>query len=344
MSPVGPRLRTLLLLAVVGTLGALAGVSRADDAPAKAEQARRALTADALLSAWLAAEGTDRVALRAEIERRGVVLIRPLRARAKSAAPVAARAATRLALRLEEAFHRSRIPYDMVYIPAGSLEVPRARGTPGPSGLRVRVRAFYMDRTEVTVGKWNAWVRTYADGQLEGLPRQAPFKPRSRWADTEPMREVHWREAKAFATVFRKGRLPEAAEFERAVRGSGVTTWPWGTLDIRGRANLRGFGHGRIEDVGSYPRGASPFGVLDLVGNVAEWSATTRPGGSSPISVRPYAFGGSFQSRTDPGLVWRRPPRGGGVDDQLARRGSIGLRVVKDVPPLPEDAKDAKDE
>jgi formylglycine-generating enzyme required for sulfatase activity len=336
-----------LVLACVGMLGPLCGggVLADDDAggaPTEQESARRALEAKALVSRWLSSQGVERVSLRREIERRGAPLIHPLRAhaRAHAADPVAVRAATRLALHLEQAFHRCHIPPGMVYIPAGSLEVPRTRGPPGPSGRRVQVRAFYMDHTEVTVGAWRAWVRAYADGQLEGLPRQPPVKPRPEWADDEPMRNVHWREATAFATVFRKGRLPEAAEFERAVRGSGVMTWPWGTLDVRGRANLRGFGHGSIEPVGSYPRGSSPFGVLDLVGNVAEWSATTRRGGSSPLSVRPYAFGGSFQSRLDAGLVWRRPPRGGGVDDQLARRASIGLRVVKDVPALPEDAKD----
>ena len=334
------RSACLLFGLVLALAGGASGEDDPTPTPGEGDPALAKLGDEDLVERWFAADGKARVALRVEIERRGAVLITALRARAKRAPSATARAAERLALRVEQAFHKHHTPPGMVYIPAGSLEVPRMRGTPGPSGTRTQVGAFYIDRTEVTVGAWRAWVRAYADGKLEGRPRQPPAKPRTEWADDEPMREVHWREAKAFATVFRKGRLPTAAEFERAVRGSGVTTWPWGTLDMQGRANLRGFGHGRVEAVGSYPRGASPFGVLDLVGNVAEWSATTRPGGSSPVSVRPYAFGGSFQSRVDPGIVWRRPPRGGGVDDQLARRSSIGLRVVKDVPPLPTPAED----
>ena len=334
-----PRLWLLLALACVALVGGPVVVAFGEDGP-PADGVLRTLDATALVDRWIAASGTTRVPLQAEIERRGAAIIHLLRTRSARAAPATARVAARLALRLEQAFHRCHVPPGMVYVPAGSVEVPRTRGTPGPSGRRVQVRPFYMDRTEVTVGAWRAWVRAYADGQLEGLPTQAPTKPSRGWPDDEPMRSVHWREAGAFARVFRKGRLPTAAEFERALRGSGVTTWPWGTLDMRGRANLRGFGHGRVEPVGSYPRGASPFGVLDLVGNVAEWSATTRPGGSSPISIRPHALGGSYGDRVHPGIVWRRPPRRGQVDDQLARRGSIGFRVVKDVPPLPAAAEE----
>jgi len=53
-------------------------------------------------------------------------------------------------------FHRAHVPDGMVYIPAGHLEIPRKKRPWGPSGKRQWVRAFYLDRHEVTVEAWRA--------------------------------------------------------------------------------------------------------------------------------------------------------------------------------------------
>lgn len=141
---------------------------------------------------------------------------------------------------------------------------------------RVWTDGYGIDRTEVTNGAWRRCV---------GAGRCAP----SRIADEDarlsgprmPVTGVTWEEAAAFcATV--GGRLPTEAEWERAARGPRRHRFPWGRLYNRGLAN-----HGRSPQgpddgdgftlaapVGSFPAGASAYGLLDVAGNAWEWTAS----------------------------------------------------------------------
>lgn len=287
---------------------------------------------EALVARWLRADADGRPALERTLRQRGVHAVRALEqgAAGDGIAACDRERLERIARDLREAWHRARCPDGMAYVPAGRIEVPRAKRPWGPSGETTAVEAFYVDRHEVSVGAWRAWVQP----QLEALgtgPRRRLHEPDPETPAAVPVTGVTWAEAKAFAAA-RDGRLPTAPEYERAIRGAGVATWPWGSEPPTGRANLRGYGPDALVAVGSYPDGRSPFGVFDLVGNAAEWSATTIDGGLSPLSIRPLVLGGSFRDVADPRLTWRGTRSRA---DARSRRAWIGFRVVRDVPPLP---------
>jgi sulfatase modifying factor 1 len=139
---------------------------------------------------------------------------------------------------------------------------------------RVLLGAFALDRTEVTEG---AYARCVEAG---GCPSIA-LGPESSSDDARslPMVGVTWYEARTFCG-WARGRLPTEAEWERAARGRDGRSFPWGNqLNPRlanlgapsasCRSILDGFEY--RAPVGSFLDGASPDGLLDLAGNVAEW-------------------------------------------------------------------------
>jgi len=108
-----------------------------------------------------------------------------------------------------------------------------------------------------------------------------------------PVSGVAWADAVAFCAWFGEAhgepvRLPTETEWERAARGDDAREYPWGSGFDPARANLRDHGAGGPIPVGSLPTGASPFGVLDLAGNVDEWTSTTYapyPGAPADVPV-----------------------------------------------------------
>jgi formylglycine-generating enzyme required for sulfatase activity len=95
----------------------------------------------------------------------------------------------------------------------------------------------------------------------------------------QPVLCIHWDEAVAYCRWLsaRTGhlfRLPTEAEWEKAARGTDGQLYPWGnTWDSR-RCNSKEAGLECTTPVDSYPDGASPYGVLDMAGNVREWCST----------------------------------------------------------------------
>ncbi len=310
----------LLLLLVVAPL------------PSAAEDAPKPPDPKALVAAWLAVKPAGRAAAARTLRALGASTAPALRAaRGKAEGATAKRVAAMLAI-IQEDFERAHTPKGMIYIPAGPLEVPRASSPWGPSGTRRMVKAFYIDRTEVTVARWRRWLAVL-EAQEENLPMKFGLRRPPEATDGRlPVTRVRHVGALKFARE-NGGRLPQSYEYERAVRGSGLSTYPWGNAMRKRCANLRDHGPGQLVPVGSYPQGASPFGVLDLVGNAAEWSATEVKQGRSGR----YALfhGGSYTSAPDPALTWR------GLDRMRARIGTrerqpwLGLRLVKTPPRLP---------
>jgi formylglycine-generating enzyme required for sulfatase activity len=132
----------------------------------------------------------------------------------------------------------------------------------------VVVRGFAVSRTPVTVGAWRRFALETSS------TRHAGEEP-----EDHPIDGVTWAEANLFcswlsAKLVLSVQLPSEAQWERAARGDDDREYPWGNRYVTGRGNLADLDHGRTLRVGSFPSGASPFGILDLVGNVDEWTST----------------------------------------------------------------------
>jgi sulfatase modifying factor 1 len=198
---------------------------------------------------------------------------------------------------------------------------------------RVRVAGFWISRTEVTVTEYARCVagrrcaRAGFDGGAQRFER--PSFPVSLVSYDDAARYCAWR----------GGRLPTEAEFERAARGAARRAYPWGTS-----YNARTSNHGRLgvdptdgsdgfvelAPVGSFPDGATPEGVLDLAGNVAEWTADLfTPGYGLPPTGERAVRGGDFESAA----AWLRGAARTGKAPET-REPTLGFRCVWQAPPL----------
>jgi serine/threonine protein kinase len=200
------------------------------------------------------------------------------------------------------AFPQVAAPEGMVYVLGGVLRVGRDSG--GEENERpahvVTVKPFFLDRAEVT----NEQYQKFIDNAGYTAPPSWQGNRFPEGADQLPVTDVTWEDALAYAKWAGK-RLPTEEEWEFAARGPEGRIYPWGDEWIEGAANVAATEGEKkqIAPVGQYPSGASPFGILDLAGNVWEWTSSEYkeyPGGK--ISL-PAGFlnlkvirGGSYES------------------------------------------------
>jgi formylglycine-generating enzyme required for sulfatase activity len=143
----------------------------------------------------------------------------------------------------------------------------------------VTVEGFWLDIDEVTVRDYQQCIaagvcRAYRD--QFGLPGSRFDETRFRQPN-QPVSGISWDDANTYCE-FRGKRLPREAEWERAARGDDGRVYPWGDIvpdsAVHGCfARALGTANGTTCAVGSYPRGAGPYGHHDLSGNVWEWMA-----------------------------------------------------------------------
>lgn len=168
----------------------------------------------------------------------------------------------------------------------------------------VELSPYDLDRTEVTVEDYDRCVSAGACA-APGFSRTDPRFARPRL----PVTHVSFDDARSYC-AFAGGRLPTEAEFELAARGPEGRRYPWGRLWNTHLANHGALavdatdardGFAGLAEVGSFPDGATPQGILDLAGNVEEWV-------SDFFLVDGDGFGYSGAKEIDP----KGPPTGTG--------------------------------
>jgi formylglycine-generating enzyme required for sulfatase activity len=129
---------------------------------------------------------------------------------------------------------------------------------------QVYLDAFYIDKFEVTQGEYDECVRA---GQCKDNEKNSGFT-----GARQPVVGVDWNDAKNYCEWAGK-RLPTEAEWEKAARGTDGRVYPWGNQTPSCSLTNLSECEGKTWEVGSNTAGASPYGALDLAGNVWEWVA-----------------------------------------------------------------------
>ena len=140
----------------------------------------------------------------------------------------------------------------------------------------VYVQGFFIDKHEVTIQRWKTFVEATGWKPKEGEPPRTWVGPEMKTEQAQlPIAQVTWRAAQEYSNWAGK-QLPTEAMWEKAARGTDARWYPWGNEKpdpkIHGVLSLDKALPGP-QPVGSFPKGASPYGALDMAGNVYEWTS-----------------------------------------------------------------------
>lgn len=227
----------------------------------------------------------------------------------------------------------SPIHLELVRIPAGEFlmgsdpQLDQSAVANEQPQHRVNLAEYYIGKYPITVAQ-------YADfaGAVGRKVSEAPGR-----AD-HPVTEVSWDDAVAFCRWLsersgRAFRLPSEAEWEKAARGTDGWIYPWGNQKPDGTLCNYGVLRGATTPVSRYPAGASPYGALDMAGNVWEWTSSL---------FKPYPYRAE-DGREDQKVREARVLRGGAFYDDArnvrcacryrnlpdGRNWDLGFRVVE---------------
>jgi formylglycine-generating enzyme required for sulfatase activity len=229
---------------------------------------------------------------------------------------------------------------DMVYIQGGTFQIGRDDGPDNEKPAHSEtVKPFNMDKTEVTNAQYAEFVQATKYPAPTNEQGEKPYwKP---WAGDKPpaeqeqwpVRNVSAVDAETYARWLsnrdgKKYRLPTEQEWEYVARNGGSTKlYPWGDEWKDGYANIDS---SLPKPVGSYKQSATSTGVLDMIGNVQEWTSSDAsfyderkiPAGEQGQRV---IRGGSYRDKaiTATSRSWV---------DKTTRHPTLGFRLVREAP------------
>ena len=228
---------------------------------------------------------------------------------------------------------------------------------------KVWLDEFKIDKYEVTAEQFEECVSAGACEEPERYVAGDKFADKCNYGNPErknhPINCVIWQDADAYCKWAGK-RLPTEAQWEKAARGTDGRAYPWGNeppacmyavLPLKGpngKPKDHGCGRASTWPVGSKPLDTSPYGVVDMAGNVSEWvadhydaitysapsyyqsSPARNPTGPASGTMR-IARGASwnFWSMMEAARTSARHYQVPGVADDRKRKTSVGIRCAK---------------
>ena len=196
----------------------------------------------------------------------------------------------------------SPIDFDWVTIPTGEFTMgsdkskdSMARDNETPQH-RLTLPEYRIARVPVT----NAQYQHFVTATGHTAPQHWTNSKNPQGKEEHPVVNVTWHDAQALCE-WAKVRLPSEAEWEKAARGTDGRIWPWGDDSPTERHCNFNMNIGDTTPVGNYPDGAGPYDVLDMAGNVWEWTSSL---------FKPYRYDAN-DGREDPQASGIRTLRGG---------------------------------
>ncbi len=223
---------------------------------------------------------------------------------------------------------------EMVYVPEGEFLY-------GENKKKVSLPAYWIDKTPVTNGEFACFVQ--ATGYTTTAEREGMgcANTGEKWEDIKganwrypsghglgniesgadhPVVQVSWEDARAYAKWAGK-RLPTEQEWEKAARGRDGREYPWGEQEPTSELCNFNKHEDRTTPVGKYsPQGDSPFGCLDMSGNIWEWTASQEGDGGRVLRGGGWSHPAEYVR-----LVLRS------IHDSKERYDTDGFRCVSDV-------------
>jgi len=203
----------------------------------------------------------------------------------------------------------------MILIPAGVFQM-------GDDGLRgnqrhqVSLGVFLIGKAPVTVGQFKGYCFD------KGINFSNFGETEWGWMDDHPMVNVTWQQARDFCK-WAGGDLPTEAQWEKAARGTDARKYPWGPNWDGTRLQ---FDSDMTDSVRAHASGASPYGCLDMAGNVWQWcSDWYASAGSEKKDFRERVLKGGSWACSNPVLVEAASRLG---EDPAYRDVSIGFRLA----------------